>query len=259
MPKDRRSGKKIQKIAGNHQKCWLWGRHVVTEAVRAGRWLPTRIILDEELSEAEKHSFGELCNKRDISVEYKTSARLKQLCKSSEHQGYLARMPEFSYEKFEQSLSKLKEPLILILDRLQDPFNFGAMLRSAEVLGADAVLIGTQEQVGVTTAVARSSAGAVNYLPVMQVENLSQAVMKLREIDFKVIGTSLEESQSLSETDLTGPVAIVIGNESRGVAAELLELCTDRIKIPQQGRLDSLNAAVATGVIMYEASLQRNS
>lgn len=258
MPNESSSGKKIQKIAGNHQKCWLWGRHAVTETLRAGKWLPLQVLLSDELESQENQTTKQLCQKLHIPVEIVSSARLKQLGRSSEHQGYLAKMPEFQYESLNETLEKLSEPLLLILDRIQDPHNFGAILRSAEVLGVDAVILGEREQVGVTTAVARSSAGAVNHLPVIRVDNLATTLQSLRSREFTLVGTSLEESEGLAQTDFRGSVGIVIGNEGRGVSDKLLRLCNKRIRIPQQGKLDSLNAAVAAGIIMYEASSQRH-
>ncbi|MAT16720.1 MAG: 23S rRNA (guanosine(2251)-2'-O)-methyltransferase RlmB [Planctomyces sp.] len=250
--------KRKQKLAGNHQKCWLWGRHLVTETMISGRWIPRKLILSEELSQTELTQIQTAAERQHVPVELAPPARLKELCRSGEHQGYVAQMPEFTCLEFSEFLKKMSAGKIgplLILDRIQDPQNLGAMLRSAEVLGASAVIIGAQEQVGVTTAVARSSAGAINHIPVVQVSSLLATIRRLHSIGFQIVGTSLAESVPLSADLFQSKVAILIGNESTGVAPELLEACNLRVRIPQSGQLDSLNAAVAAGILLYAVSL----
>ncbi|MCA9042181.1 MAG: 23S rRNA (guanosine(2251)-2'-O)-methyltransferase RlmB [Planctomycetaceae bacterium] len=249
--------KQKSKLAGSHQKCWLWGRHLVTETVTSGRWIPRKLILSEDLGQNDLTQLKLALEKNPIPVEKAPPARLKALCRSGDHQGFLAQMPEFEYESFEDFLKNL-EPInsapLLILDRIQDPHNFGAMLRSAEVLGACGVIIGQKQQVGVTTAVARASAGAVNHLSIVRVDNLLGSIHQLSERGFQITGTSLTDSVEMVPDIFKPPVGILIGNEATGVAPELLDACHERVRIPQSGRLDSLNAAVATGIMLYAAS-----
>ncbi|QDU81030.1 Putative TrmH family tRNA/rRNA methyltransferase [Polystyrenella longa] len=253
------NAKRKQKFAGNHQKCWLWGRHLVTETVISGRWIPRKLILSEDLGQTELTQLKSSLERYQIPLEMAPASRLKVLCRSSEHQGYVAQMAEFEYEEFSDFQKKLEQPSsapLLILDRIQDPQNLGAMLRSAEVLGAAGLIIGRTDQVGITPAVARASAGAVNHLPVVQVESLVDLLDALKSTGYQVVGTSLAESVPLTPTLFKRPTAILIGNESTGVAPELLNACNLRVRIPQSGQLDSLNAAVAAGILLYAASLQ---
>ncbi|MEZ6045315.1 MAG: 23S rRNA (guanosine(2251)-2'-O)-methyltransferase RlmB [Planctomycetaceae bacterium] len=256
------SAQKRKKLAGNHQKSWLWGRHLVMETVTSGRWIPRNLILSEDLSQNELTQLLSCCDKYNIPVSRESSARLTELCRASDHQGYLARMPEFRYENFsdfQKKIAATTSGTILILDRIQDPHNLGAILRSAEVLGASGLILGTRHQVGITTAVARASAGAINHLPVVQVEGLLETVRLLQELNFKVVGTALQNSEPLNADSFGPRNAILIGNESNGVASELLDACNLRVRIPQSGQLDSLNAAVAAGILLYAAMTNKAS
>ena len=245
-------------LLGNHQKCWLWGRHVVTETLRAARWPVLELHLSDRLPD-EDLAFAEAWSQScDASLTVSPFERLTQLCHSREHQGFLAKMAEFPYEQVADVLNLMKpQPLLALLDGLQDPHNFGAVIRSAHVLGVDALFVPTREQVDVTVQVARSSAGAVNHLRIAQADDLVTLVAQLQSRGVRVIGTSQNAPQRLFDCDLSSGVAIVIGNEGAGIRDELLAVCDELVTIPQFGAVESLNAAVSAGILFYEAQRQR--
>ena len=245
-------------LLGNHQRCWLWGRHVVTETLRAARWPVLELHLSDRLPEVDLKFAEQWSQSCGGLLSIASFDRLTELCHSREHQGFLAKMGEFPYDRTEEVLAAMKpQPLFAILDGLQDPHNFGAIIRSAHMLGADALFVPASGQVDVTVQVARSSAGAVNHLPIAQAEDLVTLAAQLRSRGVRLIGTSQNAEHRLFECDLSSGVAIVIGNEGTGIRAELLAVCDELVTIPQFGAVESLNAAVSAGILFYEAQRQR--
>lgn len=247
------------KLLGSHQKCWIWGRHAVTETLRAGKWLPLDLLLADSLDARNRAELVELAQKRDVPIETESPARLQQLCKADDHQGCIARMPEFPYDDPAELLKARPEtPAYLVLDGVQDPHNLGAILRSAEVFGVHAVFLASSGQVGVTSLVARTSAGAVNHLPIARVQELATFIDELRLDGIAVVATHQTATTPVHTVDFRRPVTFLIGNESRGLSDSLRERCNVEVAIPQFGRIDSLNAAVAAGVVLYEIARQRH-
>lgn len=248
-----------QDLLGSHQKCWVWGRHVVRETLQAGRWIPLEIWLADAIPRDEAHDLTELAARHDIPLVHKSNDELSKRCGSLEHQGLMAKMPPFPYSSLEQVLEHTSpQALLLVLDRLQDPHNFGAMIRSAEVFGADGIVIGTQSQCAVTASVVRSSAGAVNHVPIAQVDDLLETLQALSQHSIRVASAAGDAELTAEEVDLRGSVALVIGNEGVGVDPGLQAESDLRVRIPQFGRVSSLNAAVAAGILLYEARRQRS-
>ena len=253
-----RRRKRQPKLLGSHQKCWLWGRHVVLETLRAARWPVIEVHVSDSLS-AEDLAFAEQWSQsHDATLSVEPNERLTNLCHSREHQGFLAKMAEFPCDRVEDVLSvEKRQPLFAILDGVQDPHNFGAVIRSANVLGVDALFVAARGQVEVTAQVARSSAGAVNHLRIAKADDLVKLAEQLRSRGVRVIGTSQRAAQAIGDCDLTRATAIVIGNEGTGIRDELLAICDERVTIPQFGAVESLNAAVSAGILFYEAQRQR--
>ncbi len=253
----RRKGQ--SKLLGNHQKCWLWGRHVVLETLRAARWPMLELFVDDELSSEEIGlAYDLMVQGKQCDLTRCSAERLTALCHSREHQGFLAKMAEFPYDQAEDVVVSAKaSPLFAILDGLQDPHNFGAVIRSAHVLGVDALFVPTRGQVEVTAQVARSSAGAVNHIRIAQADDLVALAARLRARGVRVIGTSQRAMHPIYECDLSGSIAVVIGNEGTGIRNELLSACDELVTIPQFGAIESLNAAVSAGILFYEAQRQR--
>jgi len=250
-----RASRKRPEVSLSHQRCWLWGRHAVLETLSAGRWPILELRISDDLPEAERQQVHLLARQRGVIVQYDARSALSKHCPREDHQGYLARMPPFPYAEL-SSVLDLKPTLILVLDGIQDPYNFGAILRSAEVFGAAAVCIGLDHQAEVSSHVARSSAGAVNRVSIVRADLLDLA-SQLQTAGLVLIGASEKATKSIHECDFRSPVAIVIGNEGHGIREELLTRCHDLVRIPQSGKINSLNAAAATAVICYEVGRQR--
>lgn len=246
---------------GNQQRGWLWGRHAVLETLRAQRWLPFEVQIATDLLEPSLcREVHQLCAEWNVPIQTTTAAELEKFTRARDHQGLAARMPEFPLEPFAEFVAQLPaHPFLLILDRIQDPYNFGSILRSADLFGVDGVVIGCREQAGVSSHVARSSVGAVNYLRISQAESLADALRTLQKQGIEIVAASEKASLTPSEVDLSGGVGILIGNEGGGVAPQLLALSQTHCAIPQTGHVDSLNAAVAAGILCYEANRQRRA
>jgi 23S rRNA (guanosine2251-2'-O)-methyltransferase len=251
-------GKGKQKLLGSHQKCWIWGRNAVLETLTAGRWKILDLYVSRLLDPALIEQARSLAAPMGVVPVVDEPEALERLGHTTEHQGYLARMTDFPYADEATVLASLPaNPFCVILDGIQDPYNFGAIIRSAEILGADAVFIGESCQVGVTSMVVRSSAGAVNRIPIVRVPDVMTVVESFRKRSIQVIAASEKATRALMDHNLTPGTAIVIGNEGVGPRAEVLQRCDTIVKIPQIGTIGSLNAAVAAGIFFYEVRRQR--
>jgi 23S rRNA (guanosine2251-2'-O)-methyltransferase len=254
--KRRRSSRKH--VLGSHQKCWLHGRHAVLETLRAARWQPLELWLADDLEPAVWTEATSLAAAQRVPVVESDSGAMTTRCGGVAHQGLMAKMPPFPFADLQNVLDRAKSPaFFVILDGIQDPFNFGAILRSADVFGADGVFVPMENQSDVTMQVARSSAGAVNYMPIARVADLGTLLTQLRERGVRSIAASGSAQIPASECDLAAACALVIGNEGAGVGDELLSACDTQIRIPQAGHVGSLNAAVAAGILCYEVQRQR--
>jgi 23S rRNA (guanosine2251-2'-O)-methyltransferase len=250
---------KPRRLMGSHNRSWLWGRHLVRETLETGRWPIVELRLSEDLAPAERDAVTALAAERAIGVAIESADRLRQLCGASDHQGYLAQMRPFPFAGVDDLLGGLSaNPVLALLDGIQDPHNFGAIIRSAEVLGVEGILVPQTRQSDVTAIVARSSVGAVNHLPLARTEDLFEAARQLRdEHGIQIIAADHRADRLPFELDWTAPSAVVIGNEAAGVSGPLRQVCDDLVRIPQVGRTESLNAAVAAGILFYEIRRQR--
>ena len=264
-------------LAGNHQRSWLWGRHAVLETLKAGRWPIVELFVDANQPEPELAEVERLAEPLDIAVELTDSDRLTELSQTYEHQGFLARMGEFPCEDSESltltartatqhaapnsvaSSSAALTPLFVVCDRIQDAHNFGAILRSCDAMKLDGIVIGERYQSAITPHVARSSAGAVNHQRIFRVPLLTEAVTMLKQAAFQIIAASEKSATTLWEVDLARPTIVLIGSETSGIASELLALCDTHVAIPMLGEVNSLNAAVAAGIVLYECRRQQIS
>ena len=252
----RRKGKK--ELLGNHQKCWIWGKNVVLETLRAGRWPVLELYLADRLDSKSLNVAFQLAQQSHIAATIKSSNVLTQQCHSNEHQGYLAKMAPYPYVDASQVVDNPPTcPLFTVLDSIQDPYNFGAIIRSANLLGVDAIFVARTQQVPVTSLVARSSAGAVNHVAISEVDNLTELAKRLRRLGVGIVAASQTAPINVFAANFLQPTAIVIGNEGVGIQDELLQVCDRRVSIPQFGNVDSLNSAVSAGILFYEARRQR--
>ena len=240
------------------------------ETLKSGRWPIVELFVDAVSSASEISEIEALIEPLDIYMETVDADRLMQLCQSYEHQGLVARMGEFPCED-EQSLAEAARltiqnfanaksalpPLYAVCDRIQDAHNFGAILRCCDAMKLDGIVIGDRYQSGITPHVARSSAGAVNHQRIFRVEQLTDAVSMLKQAGFQIIAASEKSATLLWTANLGRPTVILIGSETSGVAAELLAMCDMQIAIPMLGGVNSLNAAVAAGIVLYECRRQQ--
>jgi 23S rRNA (guanosine2251-2'-O)-methyltransferase len=186
---------------------------------------------------------------------------LDKLSESANHQGVLAQMAGVSYLELEELLAKPRDPnwapFLILLDGVQDPHNLGSIIRSGEAMGADGVIIPKRRAAPVTQTVMKSSAGAANYVPVCRVGNLATTIDTLKKAGYWIVGADMEGDTCFTQ-DLTGPVALVIGGEGPGLSRLVKERCDFLSSVPMRGQINSLNASVAAGLLMFEVLRQRS-
>lgn len=240
---------------------YIGGKHSVMEAIRAGRTI-NKIWIAEN---AQKQFAGPIvaeAKNLGILVQFTDKRKLDQMVEGLQHQGVIAQVAAYEYVEVEDILAKAKalgqDPFILILDEIEDPHNLGSILRTADCTGVHGVIIPKRRSVGLTATVSKTSAGAVEYVPVARVTNISQTIEQLKEQGVWVAGTDVTAAQDVYKANFSMPIALVIGNEGKGVGRLIKERCDFLVKLPMSGNVNSLNASVAAGVLMYEVVRQRN-
>lgn len=240
------------------QEEYVAGKHSVLEAMRSGRTI-NKIWIAENTQNVQPIVSG--AKDAGIIVQYVDKRKLDQMAAGVQHQGVVAQVAPFDYAELDDLLAAAeksgKPPLLLILDEIEDPHNLGSILRTADCTGVHGVIIPKRRSVGITATVSKTSAGAVEYVPVARVTNIAQTIEQLKEKGIWVAGADGAAKQEIYQTDLTMPLAIVIGNEGKGIGRLIKEKCDFLIKLPMFGRINSLNASVAASVIMYEVVRQR--
>ena len=235
------------------------GRNAVLEAFRSGRTIDKLYVLDG-CQDGPVRSITREARKHDTIVNYVTKERLDQISETGKHQGVIAVSAAYDYARVEDILAfaekKGEPPFILILDGIEDPHNLGAIIRTANQAGAHGVIIPKRRAVGLTPTVARTSAGAVNYVPVAKVTNISNTMKELKNRGMWFVCADMDGTL-MYDMDLTGPIGLVIGNEGDGVSPLVKKNCDMVASIPMKGDIDSLNASVAAGVLSYEIVRQR--
>ena len=238
----------------------LVGRNAVTEALKSGRGINKLWIAsgDREGSVAE---IAALAKERGIVVQYVERAKIEALAGGHRHQGVLAYVAPVPYAELDDILKAAGEkgeaPFLVLLDELEDPHNLGALLRTADATGVHGILIPKRRSVSLNATVAKTSAGAVEYVPVARIGNIAQTLKKLKEKGFWVAGADMDGEKAYYEADLTGPLVLVVGSEGRGMSRLTKEACDFIVSMPMVGRINSLNASVAGSILMYESMRQR--
>jgi 23S rRNA (guanosine2251-2'-O)-methyltransferase len=237
----------------------IYGIHAVLEAVQAGREIDKVIVRRGGGSELLKNLLGELGN-REIPVQFVPVEKLNRIT-SKNHQGVIAWLSEISYSNIAQVLPSVfeagEDPLILMLDGISDVRNFGAIARSAECAGVHAILVPATGSAAINADAIKTSAGALHRIPVCRVRDLNSAARFLRDSGLRLIAASEKAQDTLYETDLTGPVGIIMGSEEQGISAGLLKDADHWASIPMRGNITSLNVSVAAGIMLFEAIRQR--
>ena len=238
----------------------LEGRNALTEALRSGRTIDKVFIASGDTDKALQHLAAQAKEAGAVVVPV-DRRKLDAMSQTRSHQGVIALAAAREYFSIDDLLQEAADrgeaPLLVICDELSDPHNLGAILRSAECAGAHGVIIPKRRSVGLTAAVAKASAGAVEYMKVAKVSNINNAIAELKEKGVWIFGTAAEGSVPMYQADLTGPTAIVIGNEGEGMSQLVRKNCDMLVHIPMKGSISSLNASAAASILLYEAVRQR--
>lgn len=235
------------------------GRNAVLEAFRSGKPIDKVFILDG-CQDGPVRTIVREAKKHDTIINFVEKERLNQLSETGKHQGAIAFAAAYEYAQVEDMLKLAKErgedPFLILLDNMEDPHNLGAIIRTANLAGAHGVIIPKRRAVGLTAAVAKTSAGALNYTPVAKVTNLAKTIEELKEKGLWFVCADMG-GEPMYHLNLTGPIGLVIGSEGEGVGRLVKEKCDFMAAIPMKGQIDSLNASVAAGVLAYEIVRQR--
>ncbi len=240
---------------------YIYGRHPVTETLRTRARDIQRVYLTGAGRASRMADIERLAERNSIPVTFVAKHKLDDLVGGAPHQGVVAAVAPFEYCDIEEILERARRldepPLILALDQIQDPHNLGSLIRSALALGAHGIIFPKDRATEVTPSVVKVSAGATAHLPIARVTNLRRALNDLKAAGVWVVGSAAAGDRALDELDLTQPTVIVIGSEGKGMRRMVEQSCDLLVHIPMSKHLDSLNAGVAGGVILYEAARQR--
>ena len=240
-------------------ECQIEGRNPVLEALKSGRDIE-KILIAKGNKEGSINKIIGIAKERKIVIQNVERNKLDTMSTTQSHQGVIAISSAYSYRSIDDILKLAEErnedPFIIILDEIEDPHNLGAIMRTAECAGAHGIIIPKRRSVGLTSTVSKTSAGAIEYMPVARVTNINNAIDELKEKNIWIYGAHMEGSYYY-EQNLKGPVAIVIGSEGKGISRLTKEKCDFLIKIPMKGKVSSLNASVAASIITYEVVRQR--
>lgn len=242
---------------------YIWGRNPVTETLHAGRKVKRIFLADGQREAPSIAAIIQEAQCRNIPIETVPRARLDQLSRGAVHQGCLAQVEERKYVSVDDILAHAEhlqqEPFLLILDAIQDVNNLGSLLRTAEAAGVHGVIIPLHRAAEINATVVKSAAGATEHLLIAQETNLTQTIEYLKKQQIWVVGLAGEAQTLYTQADLTGPLALVVGNEGKGISRLVREHCDLLIKLPMHGHINSLNAAVAGSIALYEALHQRKT
>jgi 23S rRNA (guanosine2251-2'-O)-methyltransferase len=238
----------------------LYGLNPVLEALRSGRPF-NRIYLTKGRKGAGIREIIRLARAQGIEIRFTPKDIIDKIAIGAAHQGVVAFVASKPYSTLEDVLRIAKEkdgkPFLILLDGIEDPRNLGALVRVAEAGGVHGIILPERHSVGLTEIVAKTSAGALDFMPVVKVKNLKQEIDNLKRLGLWVIGADSNAEKNLYNIDLDIPLALVIGSEGKGLRKGIVESCDLLLSIPMLGRTTSLNVSVAAGVIIYEALRQR--
>lgn len=238
---------------------YIFGLHAVIEAIEAGRDID-KILVKKDLHSEMSVRLHDLARRFGIPMQRVPIEKLNRITRKN-HQGAIALLSAVTYQKLEDIVPQLYEdgiqPFMLVLDGVTDVRNFGGMARTAECCGVNAIVIPERGSVTVNGDAVKTSAGALNYLPVCRERNLYEAVRFLKDNGYQVVAATEKADFNYTRGDYTGPVAIVMGSEDHGISPDILKLCDTRVSIPMFGHIGSLNVGVAAAVVMYEVVRQR--
>lgn len=236
------------------------GRNSVLELLESGKDVNKIFVTRGEKHGSINKIFG-IAKERKIIVVEKDKKQMDEMAQEENYQGVIAIVPPFEYVEISDILEVAKErnedPFVIVLDGIEDPHNLGSIIRTAETAGVHGVIIPKRRAVSVNSTVNKASAGAVEHMKIARVTNISDAIEELKQAGLWVCGTAVDTNKYYYNQDLTGPLAIVIGNEGKGIGEKVKKNCDFLVKIPMKGKVQSLNASVSTGIVVYEAVKQR--
>ena len=261
--KDRRTGEKVAKSAPldvvELPEDMVAGRNAVMEALKGSRSV-NKLMIANGSTEGSIKEIIAVAKEKGVNTQYWDRSKLDSIARGIRHQGVLAQVAPVQYAELEDILQVAKDrnepPFIVLLDELEDPHNLGAILRTADAAGVHGVLIPKHRSCPLSATVAKTSAGAVEHVPVARVGNLVQTIKKLKQEGLWVAAADMD-GKDYYDTDLTGPLLLIIGSEGQGVGRLVKEQCDFVVRIPMVGKINSLNASVAGSILMYEAMKQR--
>ncbi len=240
---------------------YIFGLRPVIEAIKAGKQID-RLLIKQGLLGALYHELMEEVKKNNIAFQIVPLERIEIVTRKN-HQGVLAWLSIIEYQHIENLLPSIYEkgedPLIVILDSVSDVRNFGAIVRTAHCLGAHAVMIPEKGSARITADAVKASAGALHIFPVCRERSIVKSTRYLKDSGLRIICAEEKSSVSIADTDLKGPVALILGSEDKGISRELSALADHRVKIPVSGTIGSLNVSIAAGILLYEVIRQRSS
>lgn len=238
---------------------YIFGLRPVIEAIEAGKEID-KLLVKKDLSGDLSKELLDVARSHGVLVQRVPVQRIDRITRKN-HQGVLAILSAVTYYSLDTLVPQLYEegvnPFVVVLDGVTDVRNFGAIARTCECAGVNAIIIPERNSVSVNADAVKTSAGALNYIPVCREHNLVGAVKFLRDSGYKIVGTSDKNSSNYTQCDYTQPVALVLGSEDTGISPEVMKLCDNRVVIPEFGQINSLNVSVAAGVMIYEVVRQR--
>ena len=242
----------------------IYGKNPVSELLLNPSSEIEEIFFYGDRSQTSTSEVLKTAKSKGVRISNVSKEDLSKLCQSTSHQGIAARIKDFKYHELTDTISQAKEKgeklLLLILDHLEDPQNLGAIIRTVDVLGAHGVVVPKDRAAPVTPAVVKASAGAVNHVPISRVVNLSVVIRDLKKQGVWIVGADSSSSKSVHEEDFKNlDIALLIGNEGKGLGHKIKSECDFLVSIPQKGKVSSLNASVAAGIMIYEIKRQRMS
>lgn len=249
-------------VLEKESKDLTYGRHAVLAALKGERQINRLWVTETLLTHGQFYPLIKEAKANGTIIDKVDTRRLAQLTQGANHQGIAAQIAPYSYWDLNDLISSAKqipEPIIMIADSIEDPHNLGAMIRTAEALGIQGLIIPQRRAVGVTSTVMKVAAGALENLAIARVTNLNQAILKLKEEGFWIYGMTADTDNLLHQTNFSGAVGLVIGSEGKGLSQSIAKNCDRLVAIPLDGKTPSLNASVAAAISLYEIFRQRQN
>ncbi|SHO63208.1 23S rRNA (guanosine(2251)-2'-O)-methyltransferase RlmB [Algoriphagus zhangzhouensis] len=246
---------------GAHDKDFIFGTRAVMEAIHAAKEVD-KVLVQKELNNDLIKELLQLCKSSGVPVVRVPDAKLNRITRKN-HQGVIAQMSAITYASLDNVIDNCyavgKSPLILILDHITDVRNFGAIARTAECAGIDAIVIPEKGSAQINSDAIKTSAGALNFIPVVRVKNLFYTCRDIQKMGLTLVAITEKTDKIMYEADFASPVAMVMGSEEDGISQEIMGIVDEKVKIPMAGNIESLNVSVSAGIAIYEAIRQRKA